>query len=207
MRNFPTYKTCAASYRGINGETCYILLADHGTSTFDGTPHISKGTPLNWLENWLKQHAPKIPGQYVCLLDQGGKLYNNQKVHALFQRFGYAIRPTGADSSHQNGPVEHAHQTIGNTLCTMLIGANLDARFWPYAFHTYLCVKNAMPLKDQASSPDILRTGVKPNFQVLQTFVCHVWVRPPGSHSGKLKLHARKGIFLGFLAQTTKNIM
>jgi hypothetical protein len=123
-------KTCAASYCGINGEACYILLADHATLTLNSTPHISKGAPIKWLDNWLQQNAPKVPGQYVYL-DQGSKLYNNQKVCALFQHYGYTICPTSADSSHQNGPVKQAHQTIGNALCTMLIGANLDAHFWP----------------------------------------------------------------------------
>jgi hypothetical protein len=97
-------------------------------------PCISKGEPLNWLKNWFKHNTQKVSGQYVYL-DQGGKLYYNQKVCALFQCFGYAICPTGADSSHQNGPEEHAHQTIGNALCAMLIGANINAGFWPYAFH------------------------------------------------------------------------
>jgi hypothetical protein len=36
---------------------------------------------------------------------------------------------------------------------------------------------------------------------------CHVWVQPPGSRSGHLQLHARKGIFRGFLPFTTKNIL
>jgi hypothetical protein len=168
-------KACAATYRGLNGKTCYILIADHAALTLDGTPRISRGAPLNWLESWLKQHSLTMPGKYVYL-DQGGELFNNQKVRSLFQRFGYAIYPTGADSSHQNGPVERAHQTIGNALRTMLIGSNLDARFWPYVFHAYLRVKNALPLKDQNSSPYVLRTGVKPDFRAMLTFGCRAWV-------------------------------
>jgi len=31
-------------------------------------------------------------------MDQGGELYNNPEVHKLFTRFGYDIRPTGADT-------------------------------------------------------------------------------------------------------------
>jgi hypothetical protein len=100
-----------------------------------------------------------MPGEYVYL-DQGGELYNNKKVGALFQCFGYAIYPTGADSSHQNGPVERAHQTIGNALRTMLIGSNLDAHFWPYAFHAYLRIKNALPLKDDRHSSPTFSTPV-----------------------------------------------
>jgi hypothetical protein len=89
----------------------------------------------------------------------------------------------------------------------MLIGANLNSCFWPYAFHAYLCVKNAPPLNEPASSPDLLPISIKPNFHALRTFVCQVWVRPPGSCSEQLQLHAQKGIFLGFLTNTTKNFL
>jgi hypothetical protein len=70
-------------------------------------------------------------------------------------------------------PVKSLHQTISNApLQTMLIGANLDARFWPYTFQTYLRIKNALPLKDQSSSPDLLQTSIKPDFTALHTFGC-----------------------------------
>ena len=48
----------------------------------------------------------------------------------LFQEFGYESRPTGADSSNQNGPVERAHRTVANSIRAMLHGANLDIKFW-----------------------------------------------------------------------------
>jgi hypothetical protein len=114
----------AATPIGINSETCCILLADHFSKTLDGTPLISKGAPLTWWNNWLLRNSLKVPNQYAYL-DQGGELYKNPKVCDLFEMFGYSIRATGADSSHQNGPVDIAHLTISNALRTMLIGANL----------------------------------------------------------------------------------
>jgi len=42
-------------------------------------------------------------------MDQGGELYNNPEVRKLFTWFRYDIRPTGADASNQNAPVERGH--------------------------------------------------------------------------------------------------
>jgi hypothetical protein len=129
-------------------------------------------------------------------MDQGGELYSNPKIRTLFKEFGYKIHPTGADSSHQNGPVERAHQTIDDGLRTLLNGANLDARFWPYAFHYFLHIKNALPGKDDSkSSFERLHDGLKPDLTGLCTFGCRVWVLPPGKRSARLR---NRGIFLGY---------
>lgn len=39
------------------------------------------------------------------------------------------------------------------SLRAMLHGASLEIKFWPYAFHHYLRIKNAIPSKDQTTSP------------------------------------------------------
>ncbi|KAG7341265.1 GAG-pre-integrase domain containing protein [Nitzschia inconspicua] len=121
--------------------------------------------------------------------------------------FGYAVCPTGADASNQNGPVERAHLTVANALRAMLLGAGLDPRFWPYAFHHFLRITNATPSRDQVKSPFEILSGKKEDFTGFRTFGCRVWVRPPGRRRSKLLPNARKGIFLGFLPNTTKNIL
>ena len=200
-------KSRATAYKGFNGETSFIVLKDHFTGTLDGTVRISKGAPVNWLRQWLVRHAPQVSDKYVHL-DQGGELYNNPKIRALFKEFHFDIYPTGADSSHQNGPVERSHQTIGDALRTLLTGANLDPRFWPYAFFYFLRIKNALPGKDDSASYfERLHDGLQPDLGGLRTFGCRVWVRPPGKRHSRLKNHAKRGIFLGFLPNTTKNIL
>ena len=77
-------------------------------------------------------------------MDQGGELFGNPDVRNLFERHGYAIRPTGADASHQNGPVERSHRYVGDAVRAFLSGANLDVKFWPYAFYHHLCISNAL---------------------------------------------------------------
>ena len=92
-------------------------------------------------------------------------MYGNPEVRTLFQRYGYDIRVTGADASNQNGPVERAHLTVANAVCSLLIGANLSPKFWPYAFHHYLRIKNAaLPARDQTKSSLELAFGTVDDF-------------------------------------------
>jgi hypothetical protein len=142
-------------YVGLNGETCWIMVTDHKSRRLHGDTRISKGSPLEWLRKFLETHAPQCPDKYVYM-DQGGELYKNPKVRQLFTEFDYDIRPTGADSSNQNGPTERAHLTVANAIRALLHGANLDAKFWPYAFHHYIRIKNSIPSKDQEHSPNEL---------------------------------------------------
>jgi hypothetical protein len=199
----------AVHYTGLNGETCYILGGDHFTGRLHGEARVGKGAPIEWLRAFLTRYSPgpDIKDKYVYL-DQGGELYNHPAIRRLFTSFGYDIFPTGADSSHQNGFVERSHGHIGDALRAKLTGSNLDARFWPYAFKDYIRKHNAIRhAPNQTISAYEAATHKRENFRDLRTFGCRVWVRPPGKRKAKLRLHARKGIFLGYLEHTLKNIM
>jgi len=140
-------------------------------------------------------------------MDQGGELCNNPEVRKLFTRFGYDIRPTGADASNQNAPVERGHLVVANAIRALLLGANLPTKFWPYAFHFWLRIDNSMASRDQLVSPNYITAGKKDDLSTLCTFGCRVWVRPPGRRSAKLIPNSRKGIFLGLIPNTDKNII
>jgi len=64
-----------------------------------------------------------------------------------------------------------------------------------------------MTFRDQLVSPNYITTGKKDDLSSLHTFGCRVWVRPPGRRSAKLIRNSRKGIFLGFIPNTDKNII
>ena len=99
-------------------------------------------------------------------MDQGGKLYSNPDIVNVFTKHRYEVHPTGTDSSHQNGLVEQAHRVIGDHVRALLIGANLDIKFWPYAFFHHICIQNAMAMKGQSTSRIFQATGQKENFRV-----------------------------------------
>ena len=54
------------------------------------------------------------------VLDQWGELYYNPEVLNLFCQYKYKVFPTGAEASHQNGPVEQRHQTIATSVHALL---------------------------------------------------------------------------------------
>ena len=198
--------TRSEDYLGLNGETAWILVTDHFAGRKHGDTRINKASPLHWLKNFLQNHSPNCPGKYVYL-DQGGELYNNPEIVRLFKRFGYDVRPTGAEASNQNGPVERAHLSVANAIRSMLLGQNLPVKFWPYAFHHWLRIDQSIPSRDQTESPLKMSTGKVDDFSAFRTFGCRVWVRPPGRRRAKFIPNSRKGIFLGFLPNTTRNIV
>lgn len=78
-----------------------------------GDTRTSKATPLQWSAVFLETHSPRCHDKHV-MMNQGGELYRNPKVHQLFKKHGYTVQPTGASASNQNGPVERNHGTIAN---------------------------------------------------------------------------------------------
>ena len=117
-----------------------------------GDCRLTKASPIKYLRSFLTEYSPNCPNKWV-VLDQGGELFRNPAVCSLFKEFGYKIYPTGGDSSHQNGPVERAHRTISQSVKAVLIGAGLDIKFWPYAFHHVIRLRNAIPGQGQKVSP------------------------------------------------------
>ena len=108
------------------------------------THQFCKGQPLQWLAHFLAQYNPQCDGKFIYL-DQGGKLFNHLEVQNLFRKKGYDNLPTRANNSHQNSPIEQGYCTLANTIRALLVGANLDIKFWPYAFYHALRMSNAFP--------------------------------------------------------------
>jgi hypothetical protein len=129
----------------LNGETAYLILADHKTDKLFGIATVGKAPPLAWMNHWLTQYRPsRVPFRYACM-DGGGELANNGDVQKLLTHHGYTIRPTFPDSSFQKAPGERRHQDIGAGLQGMLRGANLENKYWPFALNYSLQISNVLP--------------------------------------------------------------
>jgi hypothetical protein len=124
---------------GLNGETCYCLLVDHFSDMLFGQCFASKAPPLDFLNSWLALYGLPVdtPDCYVRF-DLGSELGHCDDVVKLFTNAGYHVESTAPDSLHQNGPGEWPHRTITDGIRTMLAGASLPPKFWPYAFHHFL---------------------------------------------------------------------
>ena len=182
---------------GHNGKTCYVLLTDHFSGRLYGKAFPTKAPPVDWINQWLANNTPNCPDHYVRM-DGGGELGKSSDIHRTFSNFGYVVELTGPDASHQNGPGERPHQTIGDALRTMLAGANLQPSFWPYAFYHYLRLYNCIPHGPRPTSPYEMCGGVLPNLSKLRTFGCRVHVRLTTARYGRLVHNTCTGIFLGY---------
>ena len=120
-------------YVDINGETCWILITNHHTGIQYGKTCCSKASPIKWLCQRLQVHSPFVKNKYF-FMDQVRELYSKHEILNVFTNHHYEIHPTGTNSSHQNGPVKRAHCFIGDHICALLIGANLDIKFWLMQF-------------------------------------------------------------------------
>ena len=189
---------------GLKGETCYVLITDYFSGMVHGKVLVNKGPPLLYFNQWLARFSPDIPNKTVRF-DQGGELGRCRRVTDLFQQFGYTIQLTGADSSHQNGSVERSHRTIGNMIRSLLHGAELSRRFWPYAFYHALFLMNRIPHHDKPSPPITMCSSKRFSLESLRVFGCRVYVRLPGDRKSKLDHHTLPGIFIGY-NETMKNI-
>jgi hypothetical protein len=113
-------------FLGLNGETAYLLLADHKMDMLFGIATVGKSPPLAWLNRWLDQYRPsQVAFRYACM-EGGGELANNGDIQKLLAHNAYAIFPTAPASLFQNAPGERPHQDIGASLQVMLRGANLE---------------------------------------------------------------------------------
>jgi len=197
-------------YMGLNGETCYLLLYDHATERLSGVCKQSKAPPVNWLRRWLTNNVDKdVKGRYV-FMDQGGELYKCKAIRDLFEKeFNYEIRLTGTAAHHQNGLIERANQTVDKAIRAMLYGASLEVKFWPYAFHHFLMIKNAaLPRRGETQSSYEKQHGVKSDLSKLRTFGCRIWVKILAwKNRAKYVQDTKKGIFLGYRTDTKKNVV
>ena len=182
---------------GFNGETCYVLLTDHFSGRIFGRAFATKAPPVDWLNQWLANNTPDCPDKYIRM-DGGGELGKCHEIRETFSNFGYQVQLTGPDSSHQNGPGERPHQTIGDALRAMLTGAALRPAFWPYAFYHFVRLYNFVPHGSRPSSPHEMCGGELPDLSKLRTFGCRVHVRPTTARYGRVVPNSRLGIFLGY---------
>ena len=162
--------------KGLNGETCYVLITDHYSGRLYGTPCKDKRPPLDFLRDWLSVNRSGAPDRAV-ILDPGGDLGGCSAVLKLFKEFGYNPLITGENASYQNGMGERPHRTIGNAIRAMLTGGGLAGKFWPFAFRYYLRMHNLVPHGNRPKSPYEMSTAHAPKGgHLMRTFGSRIYV-------------------------------
>eukprot|EP00957_Ditylum_brightwellii_P159179 12115315-Ditylum_brightwellii.AAC.1 len=68
-------------------------------------------------------------------MDLGSELGQNEEIKNLLMKHGDEIQPTAPDAFHQNPPAERPHETIGDTIQSMLEGTDLLETFLSHVLY------------------------------------------------------------------------
>jgi hypothetical protein len=185
------------TFVGLNGETAYLLIADHFSDFLWGIATTGKSPSIAWINHWFSQCLPGSTTFWYAAMDEGCEMACNPDVLDLLKKHDYIVRPTAPDSSFQNAPSERPHSTIADALRTMLHGAILSNKLWPFAFNYYLLINRFLPHGDRGI-PCTRAGGGRGDISKLRTLGCLVMVCPPGRRYGKLEQHCNSGFFLGY---------
>ena len=109
-------------------------------------------------------------------MDMGSKLGVSVLVNDVFEKYGYHVERTAPNSSSSNAPVECTHQTIADGIRTLLSGAEIPTRMWPFAFHHVLRLYNITPHRGKTMSPYEICSGTKPDLSHLCAFGSQVYI-------------------------------
>ena len=183
--------------KGLNGETCYVLITDRLSGCYKVAIRRDKRPPLDFFKEFIATHATTAPNRRVRF-DGGGDLGGNTAVHELFKAAGYDVEVTAPDSSSEIGLAERPHRTIADGVRTMLFAAGLDLNFWPYALRYFILISNCLPHGDRLKAAITMCTGKRINISLLRIFGCRIFALPSEDRDAKLDVHGRAGIFLGY---------
>jgi hypothetical protein len=126
-------------------------------------------------------------------MDQGGKLYHNPKVCALFEEFGTPYIPPAPTPHTRTDPLNMPTKPLAMPFAvSFLVPISLPSS-GPMPSKNISKSRTYYPARTTVCLPT---NGTKPNFTLKLTFDCHVWVHPPGKQSAHLHQHALKASFL-----------
>jgi hypothetical protein len=124
----------------------------------------------------------------------------------MLNGFGYAVKPTGADSPSQNGGIKIYNGTLAVKVCTLLYGLGLPAKFWSSALLYAVYLHNCLVHSATNTTPYEGWYGHQPNLSHLKCLGSRVCMKQTGSRRCKFDKNAFTGIFLGYTVTDFKII-
>ena len=134
--------------------------------------------------------------------DNGGE-YTSNEFKEYVKVEGLKHELTIPKTPEQNGVAERMNRTLLESVCSMLIGANLPHKFWAETLTTAVYLRNRSPTKAVAGmTPFEAWNGYKPDVAHLRVFGCTVYAHIEKDERSKLDPKAKKCILLGYGVQT-----
>eukprot|EP00957_Ditylum_brightwellii_P106842 8151130-Ditylum_brightwellii.AAC.1 len=77
-------------------------------------------------------------------------------------KYGYEIRPSASDASHQKPPAKRPHNMIGDAIILVLEESGLPEKLWSHALYHYAEVDSYLLHCSRDKTPHEIVTGKQP---------------------------------------------
>jgi hypothetical protein len=139
-----------------------------------------------------------------ALCTDGGGKYTGAALTQYLTNKGIKQELTTPDTPQHNGIVEHMNWTLLDKVWAILLDANLPETYWFDALEYATLLHNVMPTQAlNASTPEEVWSGNKPNVSHLHVFGCWAFIHIPDKLHGKLAAKSLICTFIGY-AQNRK---
>jgi hypothetical protein len=109
---------------------------------------------------------------------------------------------TAPYTPEQNGKAERLNRTLMERVRAMLQDTKLPNSLWAEAVTTANYIRNRSPVNGATKTPLELFFGKKPDISQMRTFGAKAYVHIPKALRQKLDPVSRKGIFVGYAADS-----
>ena len=149
-------------------------------------------------ENFSREHIS------ILRVDNAPELVRG-KLEQCCNSLGITYERTVPDTPNQNGVAERCNLTLASMARAMLLDAELNEWFWPFAIHAAVHIKNRVPHSNLPpnKTPFEFWHGHKPNLSHLRLFGSRCTSRILTSNLSKFHPRGESAIFLGY-AQNAK---
>ena len=137
----------------------------------------------------------------VVRTDRGGEYLNNE-LKAFYAGKGIVHETTAPYTPEQNGKAERLNRTLMERVRAMLQDTKLPNSLWAEAVTTANYIRNRSPVNGATKTPLELFFGKKPDISLMRTFGATAYVHIPKALRQKLDPVSRKGIFVGYAADS-----
>ena len=144
----------------VNGCKVLLVIADQFSKFVYSVPLKTKSAAgeaieqfVLWVQNFCQKQVSLVHS------DQGGEFMNG-RLCEFYRQKGIQATFSAAYTPQQNGTVERANRTINEGVRALLLGGDMEDRFWAEAARALLYAKNLLPkIQLQGKCPYELFTG------------------------------------------------
>jgi hypothetical protein len=190
----------------IDGFRSYLIIVDRATRYKWVFLTTTRNPPLKEITSVISKYKHLTKSLHCTVrTDQGGELGKSNAFRELIKDHGFTYKPTGSNSSKQNGMAEKPNQDLKRITKCILHAAGLDSSYWSYALNHATYLANRTYHSAIQMTPYQAMHNTQPDLSNLKKFGARCYFKHTKKNQKDLDIAGEVRTFLGYTA-TTKNV-